>query len=245
MAIVPGFRQVRPNARVRLLCLPYAGAGAAIYRKWPEQFAESIDVCPIELPGRGMRMREPLIDDMAALRDRILDDVAPLLDRPIALFGHSLGAKLAFEISKALGPRVVHLFASAASAPDAPLVGPTAHLPRNELVLRLRRLGGVPDKVLEDQEVLDMLLPIVRADLRIIERYRVTDGVRAPGGVTVFAGKADDYATLDKTRGWEAFSGGAFRFVTFDGGHFYMADATAALAAEITRDLEKAGALSA
>jgi medium-chain acyl-[acyl-carrier-protein] hydrolase len=137
----------------------------------------------------------------------------------------------------------VHLFASASIAPNVPAVEPISHLPQDELVLRLRRWESAPERVLDDAELMAMLLPIIRADLGLADRYQVTDGVRAPCGMTVFAGTADIQVPLAKAQGWEAFSGGAFRFVTIDAGHFFLTDAASMLAAEITRDLEKAGAL--
>jgi medium-chain acyl-[acyl-carrier-protein] hydrolase len=240
MSTLLRLRRPRPGARVRLFCIPYAGSSAAVYRTWPELFGEGIEVCPVELPGRGSCMGEPPASDLAALRGRLLDELSPLLDLPVALFGHSLGAKLAFELSKAIGPRVVRVFASASIAPDVPARDPIAELPRDTLLLRLRRMGGAPERVLDDAELMEMLLPVVRADLRAAERYRVTDAVRAPSGVTVFAGTRDAQVPLEDARRWEAFSGGAFRFVTFDAGHFFLAGSAPTLAAEITRDLEEA-----
>jgi surfactin synthase thioesterase subunit len=237
------FRKVRPNARVRLLLFSYAGSGAAVYRTWPELFPEAIEVCPVELPGHGARLGEPLVEDLTVLRDRLVDELAPLLDRPIALFGHSLGAKLAFEMSKKLGQRTAHLFISASIAPDVPAVDPIAHLPRDKFILRLREWGAAPKQVLDDADLMDLLLPIVRADLRLADRYRVFDRVRAPCGVTVFAGTGDAQAPLAKVHGWEAYSGGPFRFVPVAAGHFYIAEVAPMLAAEIARDLAAAGLL--
>lgn len=241
MATIVPFRIARPAAKLRLFCFPFAGAAANVYRTWPRLFGDEVDVCPVELPGRGLRAREPLAADMVELRTRVTEDLAPLLEDevPVALFGHSMGAKLAFELSKGLGRRVVHLFVSAASAPDVRAPHPMAELPRAEFISELRRIGGTPEEVLADDEVMDLFLPVLRADLRLHEHYVATDGVRAPCGVTTFAATADARVSVDMARGWEVFSSGPFRLLTLDAGHHFLGASAAMLAREIVSDLQK------
>jgi surfactin synthase thioesterase subunit len=163
--------------------------------------------------------------------------MAALADLPVALFGHSMGAEIAFEISRELGARVKHLFVSAARAPNLPQVKPMAHLSRDALVQELRTFGGAPEEVLADREMMDLLLPIVKADLGVHEGYRLAEVARAPCPVTCFGATDDPRVPLDQARGWEAFSAGAFRFITVEGGHFFLASAADLLRREIMNDL--------
>ncbi len=236
-AIVP-FRVVRPNAKVRLFCFPFAGGTASTYRAWPELLDERIEVCPVELPGRGGRAGEAPISDMAALRDRMLADLAPLLDRPVALFGHSMGAKLAFEIASQLGDRVVHLFASAAPAPNVepPRI---AHLDDEAFLEALRALGGTPEALLTETSVMDAHLTRLRADTAANESPSVPPR-RLSCGITVLAGTADRLVPMDAARAWETFAGGRFRLVSVEAGHFFLSDAAQRVANEIVLDLEHA-----
>jgi medium-chain acyl-[acyl-carrier-protein] hydrolase len=203
-----------------------------------------VDVCPVELPGRGTRYGEPLATDMSSIRATMLESMAPLLDLPVALFGHSMGAEIAFELCRALGALgkdVKHLFVSAARAPTLPQIRPLANLPRDEFVDELRALGGVPEAVLADREMMDLLLPVVRADLALHEAYRLPEAVPAPCPITAFGATADVRVPLEQARAWEAFSGGAFRFITIEGGHFFLTSAADVVFREIMSDLAALG----
>jgi surfactin synthase thioesterase subunit len=182
-----------------------------------------------------MRGKEPFATDMASIRATLLGSMAPLLDLPIALFGHSMGAQIAFEISRELGARVKHLFVSATRAPNLVTVKRWAHLDRAKLIQELRGFGGAPEAVLADSEMMDLLLPIVRADLTLHEAYQLSEVTPAPCPITAFAATADPRVPVDQARAWEAFSGAAFRFVTIEGGHFFLASDV--LRREIMSDL--------
>lgn len=234
------FRIVRPEARVRLFCLPYAGGAARLYREWPERLGPHVEVCPVELPGRGVRFREKPLTTMRELCALVESEIAPLLDRPVAIFGHSLGARLGFELAKELGARVVQLFVSAAPAPDAPRRSPRlAHLPAGDFKRELHAIGGTPPEVLADDELMDFLLPLLRADFSVSEGATWLSGTRVACPVTALAGKLDGDVPLDDARAWQRFTDGAFRFVEMDAGHFFLEPKRDDVLREVERDLAR------
>ncbi len=216
------FRIQRSDPRLRLFCLPFAGGSAMTYRSWPNAIPDWIEVCPIELPGHGTRFREAPLTTMEAVVADLLVAVAPLADRPVALFGHSMGARIARELAQRLGSRVVHLFASASPAAHIPVRRCLAHLPEPELIAELRRLGGTPAAVLDQPQLLAMLLPIVRADFALLDRYVGRNDPRLECPLTAFAGNADPEVKLADVRAWKQHTSGAFNVVTFDDGHFFL-----------------------
>ena len=167
----------RPCA-VRLFCLPHAGSGATSYYRWRRVLPGSVAVCPVMLPGREMRLAEPSLPDAGALADALMAASADVLDRPYAIFGHSMGALLAYEwtvrIAAAGLPGPVRLFASGRNAPQIPYTHAVLHrLGEEDFVEALRtRYGGLPEGFLADPEMREVFLPILRADLRLVETYR-------------------------------------------------------------------------
>jgi medium-chain acyl-[acyl-carrier-protein] hydrolase len=235
-------REVEPRARVRLFCLPYAGGGASIYRKWGAETPAELGVCPVELPGRETRFTEARFTRLEALIPAIVSGLESWFDRPFALFGHSLGALVAFEIARFLrargGPRPIHLFASAHRAPhlqrsDPPMSG----LSDAEFVARLRELGGTPDAVLDNPELLDLVVPVLRDDFALAERHTHEAGAPLDCPLTVFGGLADEHVGKEELDPWREHTRGAFRLCMLPGGHFFLQQARAAMLAEIGRDL--------
>jgi len=155
--------------RLRLFCLPYSGASAMVYARWRRALPEWLQVCPLELPGRGMRMDEPLQRDIKALAAQLADEVSRDLDGPYALFGHSLGGLLAFELAHALSARGVPaplaLFASGTAGPARRDVSEYAIEKTDaQLIARLRELQGTTEEALANPELMQLMLPILRAD---------------------------------------------------------------------------------
>jgi medium-chain acyl-[acyl-carrier-protein] hydrolase len=232
------FRVKRSNPRVRLFCLPFAGGSAFLYRKWSELLPADVDVCPIELPGRGIRFNEPLITDLEALKECLRVSMDPLLDVPIALFGHSMGAWLAFELAMSLGPRVVHLFVSGAPTPTWKMPDRTAHLSADEFKQKLTKMGGTPREVLANDELMDLMLPVMRADFGLVENYRCAPNTSVNAPLTVFAGQKDDVFPLTEAERWREFTTGPFRMIEVDQGHFFLEPERERIIREIVRDLE-------
>jgi surfactin synthase thioesterase subunit len=211
-----------------LFCLPYAGAGALIYRAWPERLPPSIRVLPLDLPGRGTRHARPPLDDWSMLVDVLLEDVQPHLSRPFAIFGHSMGALIGLELAHAVrarhGKTPVWMGASGCTAP-ARRVGNLKwrDCPESELLAELRALGGTPDELIENREFLDVLLPIVRADFHLCGSYRAQDREPLDCPLLVMAGADDDLARdPENLRSWAGEVTGPFRLEMVDGGHFFI-----------------------
>lgn len=212
--------------RTRLFCLPYSGASATVYGRWYRNLDDVIEIRPVELPGRGRRFDEPLQDDLIGLAGRLADEIRGEMSAPYALFGHSLGAVLAFEVARALrecsGPVPVALFASGTAAPsrrdDSGLAGEKSDA---ELIERLRRFKGTPEEVIANDELMRLTLPVLRADFRMLGRYKYRRGPQLDCPIHALGGR-DDTATLDQLLAWRDESAPGFSLSLFDGGHFFI-----------------------
>jgi medium-chain acyl-[acyl-carrier-protein] hydrolase len=248
------FRRLVSAPRLRLVCIPYAGGSAMLYRNWASGLPGTIDVCPVELPGRGVRLGEPLITEMAEMAAHLAAAIAELPGNlPLALFGHSMGARIAFEVGRRLDGgvddrvdrRLVHLFASGSPAPgmrrdlflDDPR--PSAELNDDEFRRRLHHLGGTPRQVLEHDELMAHILPIVRADFILIEAYRADPEARLSCPITAFAGAQDPGAAEGDPAmvAWRQRTTGTSRIIGVDAGHFFLESHRADLLREVANDL--------
>lgn len=235
---------LRPQAGARLLCFPYAGVGGSVYRLWPAGLPVALEMCAVQLPGRENRLREAAVDSIPALVDLMVPALTPYLDRPFAVFGHSMGAVLASEFVRALvsigGPLPTHLIVSGRRPPHMPgMESPLHGLPDAEFVAEInRRYGGVPAGVMEHAELVALLLPSLRADMKAIETHRPMPRPPLPCPISVFAGSSDRLAPRDHLEAWRAETVSTFRVRVFPGDHFYLnvcrdevlADLTATLA---------------
>lgn len=237
-------RQPRPEARVRLFCFPYAGGGASIYRGWQALLPEAIEVCPVQLPGRENRIKEAPYTRVEPLVEALVPALAPLMDRPFALFGHSMGALIAFELARALrranAPLPIHLFAVALPAPH--LRWPARHdLPREELLMLIRRYSATPEAVLQDEELLDRhILPLLRADFAITDAYAHTNEPPLALPFSVFGGAQDAVVPAEALPEWAAHSTYPLAQRMFEGGHFFPAADREAVARAISEALREA-----
>jgi len=242
------YRKESALARCRLVCFPHAGGNALCFRPWHRLLPDGIDLCPVELPGRGARIDEAPLRRMDCLVDALCEDLTPLLGIPFALFGHSMGAYVAYALARRLseagGPAAMHLFVSCAAAPDRTPRNPPLHsLPDHELVGALTRFGGTPPAVLARAELVTALLPTLRADLMLAETYTAARSELVSCPITAFGGSSD---TIDRhaLHGWSAFTEGTFRLRMFSGDHFYLSDAANEVTDEIAFDLHPSARLA-
>ncbi|HEY4181345.1 MAG TPA: alpha/beta fold hydrolase [Kofleriaceae bacterium] len=209
-------------SRVHLICLPFAGGTAVTYRTWKRSLPAWIDVVAVELPGHGTRLAEPQKTTMDELVRVVLPTIEKLAS-PVALFGHSMGARLGYELCRALTNTPVHLFASGAPGPQVPRRRNLAQLSRTELIAELARMNPAAAEVYQDEDLMELLLPIIHTDLALSESYRGTVDPPIDVPITVLTGSADEDVTLDETRAWKLATTRAFAEpVVYDGGHFFL-----------------------
>lgn len=240
------FLRYRPSgaAKTRLFCFPYAGGGAAVYRPWSQGLPPHVDVCALQLPGRETRIREAPLSNLEEIVESAVNAIRQQLDLPFAMFGHSMGSVIAFEVSRRIiasglpAPRHVWISARRApghSDPDPPL----RHLDSESFVEALdRRYGGIPAAVRADRELMALLLPGLRADIAALETHELHADPPLDCPLTVFGGSADPRAPIEQLEGWRAATMGRFRLRIFDGGHFYIVPQRAEILAEIARELD-------
>jgi medium-chain acyl-[acyl-carrier-protein] hydrolase len=215
-----------PAATIRLFCFPYAGSSALIYRDWTRSFPEWIEVCPVQLPGRGARLREKPFVRMDQLVKSLLREMRSYLTKPFAFFGHSMGAVIGFEITRLLrrenGPLPVHLFVSGRSAPQMMVPKPpTYNLPDAEFKQELQRLKGTPAEVLAHPELMEVVMPLLRADFELIQTYIYTYEQPLNIPLTALGGLEDDISR-EQLEGWRAETTGPVSVRMFAGDHFYL-----------------------
>ncbi|MGW1290842.1 thioesterase II family protein, partial [Streptomyces sp. NPDC002586] len=216
----------RPDAAVRLVCLPHAGGSASFYHPVSASLPASVDVLAVQYPGRQDRRNEPCPDSIQELADRVTSVLLPWTDRPLLLFGHSMGATLGFEVARRLEHDhgiVAHaLFASARRAPSRPR-DESVHLRDDDgLVEEMRKLSGTDSAILDDEELIRMALPAIRADYRAAETYVYEPGPNLRCPIVGLVGDDDPKVTVDEARAWSRHTDASFDFHVFQGGHFYL-----------------------
>lgn len=217
----------RPSAAVRLFCFPNAGGGAQGYRLWGHAMPASVEVCAVRLPGREARLNEPAFKSTGPLAVALAEALSPHFDRPFAFFGHSMGAKVAFELARHLaatrGVEPVHLFVSGCKAPRVPRRGRPIHaLPDAEFIEEVGKLNGTPPEVLEHPELMKLMLPLLRADFELVETYEYVPGRLLDCPVSAYGGLEDSEVPGEQLGEWRAETTGAFNQRMFPGGHFYL-----------------------
>ncbi|MGK7940903.1 MAG: thioesterase II family protein [Crocosphaera sp.] len=216
-----------PQAKSRLFCFPYAGGGSNIFRQWPNQLSKRVEVCSIRLPGREQRIREKLITKLDCLLETMTPYLLPYLDKPFAFFGHSMGALISFEFARYLfknqGLCPFHLFISGYGNPKfKKSKTPIANLPEALFIEEIRSLNGTPQAVLEDEELMKLLVPILRADFSILETYVYQEFHPLTCPITVFGGLEDERTTEEELQAWCQETQEACSLNMFPGDHFFI-----------------------
>lgn len=236
---------VRTAPRLRLFCLPYAGGGAGIFRDYHEGLPADVEVCAIQLPGRERRFGEPAYQSVGPLVETLAGELANEIDVPFFIFGHSLGALLGFELARELrrsfGAQPVSLIASAHRAPQIPDPDPPIHdLPDEQFISEIKDLEGTPPEVFESPEILELLMPMLRADFCMTETYEYREEPPLDCRLRVFGGSGDEVVTGDQLGRWRELTTGPFELHVFQGGHFFIHEQHAELMAALCDEIRRA-----
>lgn len=209
-----------------IFCFPFAGGGALAYRKLKRELVGNIHVLPVRLPGRESRIFEPARTELRTLIPDLVRIVSAWPAEEVMLFGCSMGALIAFELTRALealGRSIAHLIVAAAPAPHLPRRSALLHTLDDEgLIRRLRELGGTPQAVLNDKEFMRVILPTIRADFALVEQYRYRPGAAVRCSVLAIHGSDDTEVELQETSAWRYVTSGRFELLTVPGDHFFM-----------------------
>ncbi len=214
------------NAKWRLFCFPFAGGSGHEFRQWGEKLPE-VEVYGVLYPGRASRFTTPLIDELGEMVSAVQDELQDYQDKPYAFFGHSLGGLIAFELTRSLrGSRLQRpklLCVSASDAPHLLPIPPIIHnLPDEAFIEAIRDFGGTPEAIFEHRELLDMTLPILRADLKILETYQYRKGVPLTIPLYAVGGLGDTVVERDSLLSWEGHGTAEWDARFFQGDHFYF-----------------------
>lgn len=240
---LPGFKP-NPRAALRLFCFPYAGGAANIFHSWASALPSSVEVCPVQLPGRGNRLLEPAFTGLEPLVETAARELLPFFDKPFAFFGHSMGAIISFELAQRLRlehrSEPVHLFVSGRRAPQVPEAEtPTYNLPEKDFLDELRRLKGTPPEVFEHEELMQLMLPLLRADFELIQTYKYSTRPPLDRPINAFGGLEDTEVSHESIEAWREMTTGAFKLRMLPGDHFFLNSARPLFLQTLARDLQQ------
>ena len=233
--------QPKPEAVLRLLCFPHAGGGPTAFFPWIALLAPEIECVSVQYPGRGQRFREEPLASISDLVSEIAVRIMEIADKPFALYGHSLGGLVAFELARFLrsagSPTPEHLFVGASRPPHMGPLLPTIHaLPDTEFVEALQaRYGGFPAAIYEDREILNLFMAPMRADFTAYELYRLLPEAPLSVPITAFAATEDRPAAPSCMQEWARHTAAEFDLKILPGGHFFPPSSVASVV-ETIRD---------
>ena len=231
-----------PQSRMRLFCFPYAGGTTAVFRNWPQYLPSEIEVCAIQYPGRGNRFAEPPSEAVVDVMNAVYSDLQPLLKKPFAFFGHSMGALVSYEFARRLQqekqPGPFQLFVSGCIAPHERDVNEfTYNLPEPEFIAELRRLQGTPAEVLDNADLMQLIMPIIRADFKASQTYKYIPGPPLECSLCAFGGLEDEHVPREKVEAWSEHTRGSFRAQMLPGDHFLLNTSAPLLTRIIAQEL--------
>jgi medium-chain acyl-[acyl-carrier-protein] hydrolase len=230
--------------RVRLFCFPHGGGNALAFKDWAAALPEDVEVCAVQLPGRGVRMLETPAESITQIIIGLTEAFHPYQETPVALFGHSLGALVSFEFARRLrtmGDPLVHLFVSGRAAPQLPdPEAPISHLPTPKFVdAVLKRYRNIPEEILNDPDMMNLWLPALRADFMMNETYQYTAEPLLECPISSFGGIQDASASPEELAAWRHQTSGTFRLNMFPGDHFFINSARESVLKSVAADLER------
>jgi pyochelin biosynthetic protein PchC len=213
------------NPAVRVVCLPHAGGNASFYFSMSAALTPAVETLSVQYPGRHDRRKEPCIESIPQLAEAFFIALLEWTDRPLALFGHSMGAILAFEVARRLEQRIgkppVQLFASGRRSPSTVRDERVHTMDDERLISEVVALNGTDLRLLDD-DMLRIVLPPIRSDYRAIENYRCAASATVSCPITVLTGDSDPRTTGAEAEAWRLHTAGEFRVETFSGGHFFL-----------------------
>ncbi|MDJ0835248.1 MAG: thioesterase domain-containing protein [Acidobacteriota bacterium] len=214
------------HAAVRLICFPYAGGSAQVFKNWAKWLPKSIELCALQYPGRGSRFTEPAITDMTEMLDALEANLTGVLDKPFVFFGHSLGAGIAFDLTRRLekkGFEPKYLIVSGRNAPHVEVDREEVHsLPDPEFQAKLAEMNGTPQEVLDHPELMELMLPLLRADFTLSETAEFDKETKVNCPMAAFGGLKDEDVPEEGIEGWGKYSDN-FKYHMLPGDHFFLA----------------------
>lgn len=216
-----------PDAPVRLVCLPHAGGSAPFYSGLTKALGLRVDTLAVQYPGRMERRQERPLTRIDELAEGLVAELTPWSDRGMAVFGHSLGALLGFEVARrleAMGRPPVALFVSGRGAPSRHRKEFTVFPDDQTLIAQMRTLGGTDPRVFDNEELVQLALPVMRADYEAVESYQYRLGPPLSCPVIAVNGEDDPKVADGDAEAWSEHTTGAFESHTMPGGHFYLVD---------------------
>jgi len=209
-----------------LFCFPYAGGGASVFYNWSKKLKEyDISVCPIQLPGREDKILESPYTNLNILVRDLVKLIRPFMKNKVMFFGHSMGAKIAFEVGRQLEKEhfeLSHLIVSGSRVPHIPEPYPIYHLPDKEFKHELKRFGGISNELLVNEKLFNFFLPVLRADFTMSDTYHTYDKVQLTCPVLSFGGDMDSDANQDEIFKWSEYTVNDFKYRKFSGDHFFI-----------------------
>src|SRR2546423_9678786 len=235
--------QARVRGNLRLFCFPYAGGTSLIYKHWAASLPAEVQVVRVELPGRGSRMKEPAFANLPPLVEVLTEVTLPLRDAPFPFFGHSMGAMIAFELARRLrredGSEPQMLIVTGRPAPQLPSLEPATYdLPKAQFIEELKRIAGTPREVLEHGELMDLMIPLLRADFQLSQTYRFSPDTPLHCPIIAYGGVRDE-TTRDMIFPWREHTSSDFTLHMMPGDHFFLRSCQSQLLRSLTHELQE------
>jgi medium-chain acyl-[acyl-carrier-protein] hydrolase len=227
-----------------MFCFPHAGGGPATFSQWPAKLPADVEVWGAHLPGRGNRFLDPSIDRLEPLVEALGEAIISFLEKPFVFYGHSMGTLVSFELARWLRrhnlPQPAQLFVSSRAAPHVPSRrNPLHHLPDAELIGELNQFNGTPKEILENSELMQLLMPAIRADFAILETYVYAPDASFSFPITVFGSFEDPDISVDDLGSWREHTTGSCVVRMLPGDHFFIQTSQGSLLVMMRQELDR------